>query len=729
MSVKKIVLTIFLLIPILLWAQYRSWDGARLSPQAKVHSLNVFINVIYDVNSEKNVFANEDYWPRVIDPALEGVNNTAIPNYLLDWMDLTYNPKRLHGTCTRLYGESSFDNLQITGDFIVVNVRESAVLQKGFFSEANVVKVAFDMISRDGFRTVYGDDNIENYDANHDHRLDYVNVMIRNITRAYGGDNPGSGVSGCVGTLLINGENYSCEAGTTQCVGDGDFFSNPSSIVIHEISHALFGGNNFHTSGGNHRGSRETMVFLNIQNGYGLMGAAGSGLVSCNGYERWRMHWKHPQSVDYIAALDAQTAVSVPSDISMNDGPVAFILRDFVTYGDAIRIKLPYKDAESSENQYIWLENHQVGKNRKLDYLQFSNTYSCRPFGVPGIYAYYQVGRDVLEGDHKEVWDNNSRDNLKVISAEGYYDYEFVPESHNLECVSYQTHDYALRRGAANAFCGGQDQESQFFPKERDTVLYVNREMAMWRKLTGRRIDDHLPSLGDELDAFGSYAKINMGTNPSTCNTKTYHSYNASGNPAKIMAAKQEMNTRTTYLTGLGIEMIRQKKNNVLVKIRWDDYEIVNDARWTGRIVLKDTAILTTPHTITLAQNRTVSLPYRDQETGLFAERTRWVCEPGSYFRQDSASTLSLTENSTLQLQAGSRYEQAPTAALHLQSNCKLLVEKGAILVIEGLLEIEENAVVEVQGTLVWGASSRLIIHSGAQLITDEGEMKEITIP
>lgn len=718
-------MTACLLIPMLLCAQYRSWDGARLSPQSKIHSLNVFVNVIYDVNPGKNVFDNAEYWPRLVDPVQEGVNNAAIPNYLLDWMDLSYNPKHLHGTCTRLYGESSFDDFQITGDFIVVNLRESTILNRGGFNVANIAKSAFDLISRDGFHTIYGHDDINEYDANHNQSLDYVNVMIRNITLSYGGDNPGSGVSGCVGTLTVNGVDYSCEAGTMQCVGDGDFFTNPTNIVIHEISHSLFGGNNFHTSGGNHRGSAETMTFLNIQNGYGLMGASGSGLVSCNGYERWRMHWKHPQSVDYIAALDAQTAVSVPSDISREDGNVAFVLRDFVTYGDAIRIQLPYKDTEKADNQYIWLENHQVGKNKKLDFLQYANTASCRPWGTSGIYAYYQVGRDVLEGTHNEVWDNNSRDNLRIIPAEGYYDYELVPEKHNLECVSYQTQDYAFRRSVPNAFLGAQDQEKQFFPNENDTILYGNREMAMWRKIMGRRIDDHLPFLGDESDAFEPYAKINMGTNPSTCNVKTYHSYNRTGNPSRIVASHPEMNTQTTYLTGLAIEMIRQKKHDVLVKIRWDDYEIVNDARWTGRIVLKDTAILTTSHTITLAQSRTVGLPYRNRETGLFADKTQWICENGSYLRQDSSSTIELTEHSEWVLQSGSRCEQSKTAVLSVRSNCKMRVEDGAELVLNGVLEVEENAVVEVKGTLVLGKSAQLVIHPGAQLIADEGVVKD----
>ena len=125
------------------------------------------------------------------------------------------------------------------------------------------------------------------------------------------------------------------------------------------------------------------------------MGGAGSTLVSCNGYERWRMHWKHSQSIDFIAARNVDNTQSVISDISIEDGNQTFLLRDFVTYGDAVRIKLPYKDSVTSSNQYIWLENHQVGSNGKLDFLQYSNTEVCRQQGAAGIYAYYQIGRDV----------------------------------------------------------------------------------------------------------------------------------------------------------------------------------------------------------------------------------------------------------------------------------------------------------------------------------------------
>ena len=401
---KKILLLFLLTFPILLFGQYHSWDGRRIAPNAKVRCLNIFVNIIYDIHLEYNdPFTDTTYWPPVTIPELEGINNTAIPKYLLDWMDTVYMAGPTHGYCTRLYGESSFDSLQITGDFVVVNLREStirAITNDNSLAIDSIGKAAIRMINENGLQTLYGHNKLSDFDYDQDGKIDFVNVLVRNIKKPYADINPGSGYGTPIKEVIkIEGGYVSIKAGTRQCVGNGNFYVNPTNIVTHEISHSLFGSNNFHTSGGNHRGNGCTMSFLNIQGGYGLMGAAGSGLVSCNGYERWRMHWKHPQSADYISARDAANTQSVVSDITMEDGNKTFLLRDFVTYGDVVRIKLPYKDSISSSNQYIWLENHQVGNNNKLDFLQYSNTNQCRPQGMAGIYAYYQVGRDILVPD------------------------------------------------------------------------------------------------------------------------------------------------------------------------------------------------------------------------------------------------------------------------------------------------------------------------------------------
>lgn len=126
---KKTILIILLFTPTFMFGQNHSWDGWVIKPNGKYHYLNIFVNVIYDVHPEyNNQFSNPTFWPPVTDPSLEGINTAAIPNYLLDFMDTVYLPGQLHGTCTRLYGESSFDSLQITGDFVVVNIKESTVL-------------------------------------------------------------------------------------------------------------------------------------------------------------------------------------------------------------------------------------------------------------------------------------------------------------------------------------------------------------------------------------------------------------------------------------------------------------------------------------------------------------------------------------------------------------------------------------------------------------------------
>jgi hypothetical protein len=686
-----------------MFGQHHSWDGWVTKPNGKYHYLNIFVNVIYDVHPEYNdQFSNPTFWPPVTDPSLEGINTAAIPIYLLDFMDTVYLPGQLHGTCTRLYGESSFDSLQITGDFVVVNIRESTVLSQGTFDYSLIESIAINMLQQSSAFTLYGHRNFDDFKVR--------NVLFRNITQSYGNLNPGSGYG------LFN---------TTQCVGDGDFYANPTSIIIHEISHSLFGSNAFHTSGGNHRYVDGTvMAFLNLQCGYGLMGAAGSGLVSCNGYERWRMHWKHPQAVDYISARDITNTQSISSDISKESGNRNFILRDFVTYGDVIRIKLPYKDSVTSSNQYIWLENHQVGNNNKLDFLQYSNYDQyvyCRPQGIAGIYAYYQIGRDILEGEYNQVWDSQHRDNLKIIPAEGYYDYEQLSETHNVNCVSYTDHDYSVRRGVENSLCGGQDQEFPLFPKATDTVLYISQEFEIWRKYIDTVKDDHLPQLGDTLDAFRTHIKINMGTNPSTNNAKTYHSTNY--NPGTVISSRlPEKNTQTTYLTGLSIEMTPiQGTGNFLVSIRWDDYDITNDTRWTGKIALKETAILTTGNTITLAQNRTVAQPTRDPETGLFAGRTNWRCEDGSFFRQDSGSVVRLTENSSLVFEPGSRYELSKSARLEVKAGCAVTVQQGAIVCLKGIVEVDSGGVFNLYDTAKMGDLSRIIVRPGGKLVVDGG--------
>lgn len=169
---KRILLFVLTVLPFIAIAQYCSWNGAYsagISPNSKIRCLNIFVNIIYDVHPDtNNNFNNPDvYWPTITDPNLEGINTAAIPTYLLDWMDTVFISGQLHGTCTRLYGESSFDSLQIIGDFMVVNIKESTIWNlSGGFNQTLIPRAVLAFISEVGFHTINNHDEIGYYDVN-----------------------------------------------------------------------------------------------------------------------------------------------------------------------------------------------------------------------------------------------------------------------------------------------------------------------------------------------------------------------------------------------------------------------------------------------------------------------------------------------------------------------------------------------------------------------------------
>lgn len=706
---KNYFLILLLCFPTVLLSQTEnSWDGSGISSNSKLRSLNIFINVIYDVHPNyADSVPNPTTWPTA---TVEGIN-TAVPDWIYDFMDTVFIPQNIQTGLTGVFAESSFDSLQIIGSYIVVNVKESRVLSKGEFNCTVIISAAIDVINEaGGLQTLNGRNAISDYDYLGNSTIYYAFAIFRNINSKFGGLNPGSGFGSfsCYpdDQLKIGSNYYSFSSRGSLISSSGASFLGPNSIATHEISHSLFGSNAFHTSGGNHRSHGGPMPFFTVQGGYGLMGGASSSLVSCNGYERWRMHWKHPDAPDYITARNVSDNDYLISDISKETGNISFVLRDFVTYGDVVRIKLPYKDSEHASNQYIWLENHQVGNNNKLDYLYHSN-HDCRPMGTLGVYAYYQVGRDVLSGTSGQVWDTIERDNLKIIPAEGYYDFSIQSENYFHDCVGYGNQSHIHCRETANPFCGYQDQEVKLYPPNEKDTLSLFHGYDMWWKKIGDQIIKNLPFNGDEEDAFSSHSKINMGTNPSTCNTKTYYNYVYLRNLSerKNFTSQQHRNNLTTYLTGLSIEMIPISNNRFRVNIRWDDYDVTNDARWTGFICNKERVNLKAGKTVELVQNRTVAQPYRDPVTGLFAQPTVLTCDSGSVFTQQEGSTVYLLEGSKIVLKEGAQYE----------------MENGILRVMEnGVFECEEGASVIQQASLV-------TISDGGKMILKEGAFYEAT--
>jgi len=683
---------------------YHSWDGHGFSPIKTFCSLNILVNIIWDVTPANNPLPNNNgIWDNA---TIEGINNQAIPisNYMTGFLDVNYSPSgSYNGYMTKLYQESSFGNFIVIGDFIVVNINQSSFSNPMNFDWLSIANMAISKINVSGLNTLYGHNYITDYDSDLDNKVDFTQFYIRNPNFNINNMRIGQGHAGfgfsTPNQIKINSVLYDIFQATVSGVGDANIsFGCP--ILTHELSHNLFGTNAFHTSGGNHYGTFQAVSSIGLQGGYGLMGCANSSLTSCNGYERWRMHWKssiYNTSAYYIAANN------VNSDIQQSDGNKTFVIRDFVTTGDVIRIKLPYKDNSNCSNQYIWLENHQISNNNKLDYFHYSNTASCRNPGTAGIYAYYQIGRDIIEStDPNEVWPEAETDNLKQITPEGNWDMTLIsPSTYN--CVGYSQTPTVRTEilNLSNPLMGYNDLQLHFFDASGTTsTLSISNGDFLWKKYYDQsRYNDSLPFLGDIHDAFTGAKSFGVGTNPTTCNLATYYLSQYQTNSPQFQPTSTSKNNTKIYLSGLKITMTDLNNGTFQVSVVWNDYNISNDVRWTGEIVLKEQLNLLQDKTISVDQNYTPYKIYKDNLTGVFASTTKFNCENNSIFTFQPNSKVELNSLSAFTLETGSTLNVNDGSKLIVKQGCSLIIKNGANLNIynNGSIEIENGGYICIE--------------------------------
>ncbi len=689
--------------------QYDSRNGGSMPAHGKFRILNIFINIIYDQTPDRDPYAGQDtpQWR----PGNPDVLNDSPPTYLLKFLDTALTSQKPQGLMTTIFYESSLGHLIMLGDFVVVNIRQSEITPAkpgSNFGTAEVIRAALTKInSSGGLKTIYGHDHLSDYDFFEkgylgvpkkmipNGKIDFMMFFTRNTGRKeggapvynYGQHNPGEGnswesaaCSKC--TLLIDGQAVTNEITTAQNVGIGDLSQVYKNIAFHEFSHNLFGGNDFHTSGGNHFGTSNPAVFTGLQGGYGLMGGANASLVSCNGYERWRMGWidtlNNPNRYE-IAVNGANGA------ISKDDGPKTFILRDFVTSGDAIRIQLPYVDA-GAEHQYLWLENHQVGRNHAVDFLQFSSEDNCRPSGSPGIYAYIQVGRDHLSSEKvSTVFTPDETDNLRMLTAKGNWDMRLDTYYDTTNCIAWRQIRPAESYKRENAFCGYNDMQSHCWDTTGHAAKIDGHVWCTYPWIIRRMgiKEAPLPFLGDNLTAFSGRSHMDMGSNPAAVNVVTHYT----SQYGMQFKTYNKTNNKTIYLSGLSIKMQDLGDLSMRIEIRWDDYTIRNNVRWTGTIALKEKLIIGKKVTALLDQNETPVQLDRDSVSGYFGPITVFSCDSGSTMEMQKASRLVLDQKSSFIVRKGAR--------IIFDKGCNIIIRNGSVF------RIEAGAIVEDLGAKI----------------------------
>ncbi len=669
--------------------------------------LNLFINIVYDQTPERDPLLNDTQNPWK--PGKPNSINSNIPGFLKGFMEPDYKGIPLKSIISGFFYESSLGNFICLGDFVLVDIAQSRITPTkpgSNFSQQDLIKVAVEIINASGgLKTVFGHDSISDYDyldrgtaglpkiLNRNGKIDFVQVVFRNTGRVfengkliadYGNSNPGEGMV-TEGTLCydckikIGNKFYDADMYSFQNLGWTNFVYVTKIIAIHEFSHLFLGGNDYHTSGGNHYGTSSPGPFMGLQGGWGIMGGYNSSLVCCNAYERWRLGWldsiNNPNLYDI--ASNKQNA-----DITKEQGTKTFIMRDFISTGDAIRIKFPYVDKGAS-NQYLWLENHQIGRNGKMDFMNYSNQENCRDKGSPGIYAYIQVGRDILESEnYSEVFNSTETDNLKVVSAKGNWDMNLISLTDTVNCVAWRKVVRSEAYDKPNPLSGYTDQQTHFFDITGKTKTFTDQSSAdyPWIIFKDGAQYSNLPYLGDNLEAFTNGSVLDISSNPTPVNAVTFYVTQSGGR----YRAYKKTNTRNVYLTGLSITITYLKSGTFEVHIRWDDYTVKNNVRWTGSIILNEELKLNKSKTITLDKNYTPNQLSRDSASGFFAPLTTFTARASSKIELLPKSKIIIDNGSTLILEPSSQLLLGKGSKIILKNNSNLIIKKGVIIVNKG---------------------------------------------
>lgn len=667
----KSLIIIFCLIvfSLIVNAQSASENGYHIAPYGKLHILLVFAEVSFD-NPENDPYPNG--------------SKTWKKNQLPTWKDDVFDPKELvnkRSKMTRYFDYMSMGNFQVYGDYldelIVVSEKDLGNMN----SRSSTQKAVLNALSKKlDFKTAYLVDKSEfdqwNYSAQagkpksnvSNNKFDHIMIIIRNAPSF------GNGAGYVMKSNVVNWQDWGTD--TFSMFGGGS--NHPFNILRHEFSHLLFGGNNFHCAGGQHR-SGGANYFIPFQGGWSMLGGYGSTFMTCNAWDRHRLGWKG-KGHDYLISAENAGGEEVDADIVLENkqDTVRLVLDDFITSGDAVRIKLPFI-GEEEFSQYIWLENHQTFARNgcEFDRFMYEEEYSCRSGAVGGLYAYVQVDKDEKDGPFAF---KGYGDYLRFLPADGFYDVTFGDTLVKNNCVNNgKYYPYSKRSINQNPLSGNSDLEEVAYDENGNGKIGKTEG----RKLTIEKRNGmyyyELAKLGHQRHAFrlDENHEISMSSNPSSSSMQTL----VSNETAKF----EKRNNRTIYLNGLTIRILKEWEGKIMIEIITNNVRMDQDVVWRGdNIVLPKikgedgySMILEKRKKVILKRSVTPSRlnePEVFKNDTVFTSKTKFSLEDDVIIRLEKKSKIIVTDDSEFVI---------GKAKIEFGRKAKIIVYPGAKLTID----------------------------------------------
>ncbi len=524
-----------------------------------------------------------------------------------------------------------------------------------------------------------------------DQIVDYAIIVWRNAGKAHGlTTTPKYGTGGWAGVpytdniASADGKRYTIANGFTHTDG---MVGVQAPLFAHEFAHTFYSCPHYLLANG------VVGQHFNATEGPGMMGYYRS-FFAANAWERWFNGWAELQANGVAADIQGANSLAATGGV--------YTLRDYVTTGDMMRIKLP------NSGQYLWLENHQ-GKSvfdNRVDMLLDGQT-PAQPFRASprGIVAMIEDASSD-RNQPLDYGDDQGVNGLRVLSAQGNFDY--TPSA---TTSAYNNHFFGLplynfTNPIANPF-GGESQISRhrFDANHNDTILWNPtqgntggpRNEQQFSFVVNGAFEDG--ALGPDI-AFNVGQKLGISQPVPIFEHQHYDPVTRKLSPITV--------------SGLSVELLSQDLNTgaITIRVRYDDAQVDTDTRWTGDLVLAPgLSAGVSGANLTINKSGT---PNRHLPTaaGDFINPTRVLCPAGTTFYQnagplDTGSSVSLEGDKTT-------FQLAGTAQLGARGNT-FTVGAGT------LLELVSGSVfqLDARAQLTIAAGGTLLVHAGATIQGD----------
>jgi hypothetical protein len=458
-------------------------------------------------------------------------------------------------------------------------------------------------------------------------------------------------------------------------VAEGFTMTYNSGVFIHEVAHVLF--NAPHIMGvnnvvGNH--------FQLLSAGWGVM-APISIFGGFNAWERW-----------YTGFIELVADIQSPKDVAPLN---VFLLRDFFTTGDAMRIKIPF-----AKGQHLWLENH--AKLHPLD----EHPWSGKVLGqgdtvasaAKGIYAYVED----IEGSRNVIFSalSNRANGIKVLHAGGNYDYQMyenLPDCRN----NWGNVMKSFRRLEANPISGINNLYRFPYDKNKDGMIKLDPNY------NSSRTEWYAPIFREEVrpdsfvNLYGSFGVYDPRKAADYVGPIAYRDgdyLDMSSNPMPLNYPKYDLKNKKLapyVLNGLALKFSSiENSADMLVEVRFEQVKLCQDRRWAGDIELPNIT--------------------KDERTDLeISACTKLVLNKSGTANTHVQTAAGGFINSTV-------FTIKKGATLHLKEKSKLILEDDTILIVEegGKIILDNRAEIVIQSKATFTVEEGMIQqHKGSKVI------------